>query len=189
MDFSNDLIYCINALQRGGTILYPTDTIWGLGCDATDDQAVDKIFAIKNRPDSKSLITLVDSLQMLEKYAGTIPKSIEDILQDSSRPTTIIYTGIQGFSKRVIAQDRTAAIRLVNDSFCKSLIREFGKPIVSTSANLSGFPSAGSYAEISSEIISQVDYCVKYRQTEYIQAIPSRIIKILGSEEIQVIRE
>lgn len=174
-------------LNKGKTILYPTDTVWGLGCDATNEDAVSEIYKIKNRAESKSLIVLVDSLTMLEKYV-TVPEKALTILQSVSKPTTIIYQNPKGIAENIInKEDNTLAIRIVEDDFCKEFIKQFGKPIVSTSANISGNPTPKSFSEIEEPILSSVDYIVNLRQDE-IATKSSTILKIEG-EEILVIRE
>ena len=135
----------IEVLQEGKTILYPTDTVWGIGCDATNKGAVAEIFKIKKRNESKSLVILVDGLQMLEKFLGSITNNIIEILNSTVRPTTIVYNNPVGLAKNVIAKDNTVAIRIVKHDFCKTLISEFGKPIVSTSANISDMPTPQSF--------------------------------------------
>jgi L-threonylcarbamoyladenylate synthase len=183
-----ELSYMANLLDQGKTILYPTDTVWGIGCDATNELAVKKIYQIKQRAESKSLIILVSSLEMLQKYVQNIPKKAIEILDSSMRPTTIIYKNPIGLAKNVIASDTTIAIRIVQDAFCKDLINSFGKPIVSTSANLSEQPTPNSFSEISTTILESVDYIVNLRQDNQ-SKLPSRILRITDSGEIEVIRD
>jgi len=178
----------IKALNDGNTVLYPTDTVWGVGCDATDQKAVAKIYRIKNRSESKSLIILVDSIEMLRTYIQKIPEKAISILKTSKRPTTIIYNEPCGLAKNVIAKDNTIAIRIVQDEFCKNVIKEFGKPLVSTSANCSGRPTPKSFQEIDNSILDGVDYVVNLRHNE-IANVPSRIIKINVEGELVVIRD
>ena len=174
-------------LEEGKTLLYPTDTVWGIGCDATDFNAISKIYNIKQRAESKSLIVLVDSLQMLQKYVKLIPEKAIEILRKSIKPTTIIYQNPKGLAKNCSSSDNTIAIRIVQSEFCKELIHQFGKPIVSTSANVSGEPTPKSFAEISRTILDSVDYVVNLQQ-EKITSTSSRILRITD-EKVEVIRE
>lgn len=163
-------------LKEGQTILYPTDTVWGIGCDATNENAVKNVFKIKKRAESKSLVILVSSLEMLQQIIRHIPKVALDFLEQSNRPTTIIYDNPKGLAQNVVAKDNTVGIRMVQDDFCKELIHRFGKPIVSTSANISGEPTPSSFEEISSRIKKQVDFIVP-DTTQMIGKKSSRIIK------------
>jgi len=178
----------IRVLKNGGTLLYPTDTVWGIGCDATNEVAVEKIFKIKKRKASKSLIILVDSLDMLKRIVKDIPAAIEDIVHKATKPTSIIYQNPKGLAKNVIAKDNTVAIRIVQNEFCYKLIKEFGKPIVSTSANLSGSVTPKSFSEIDKSIPRNVDYVVALQQEE-INTKSSRILKISKDGSILTIRD
>lgn len=177
----------LNFLNEEKTILYPTDTVWGLGCDATNERAVKKIYQLKNREESKSLIILVDSIEMLQKHVGNIPERALEILKASVNPTTIIYNNPKGLAANTIAINNTIAIRIPKDEFCIQLIKEFGKPIISTSANVSGEPTPKSFSEISEAILKNVDYVVDLHQ-EKIAEKSSTILKIEGDDVI-VIRE
>ncbi len=188
-ELSIEIKNCISVLKSGGTILYPTDTIWGIGCDATNEQAVEKIFAIKNRIASKSLIVLVNDNAMLNKYVKTVPAMAWDILQYTTKPTTIIYPNGMNVAKNVLADDGSIAIRMIKETFCNKLIYQFKKPIVSTSANVSGEPSPSAFFEISDDIYKGVDYVVKLRQREKKNATTSSIIKIEVNGEIKIIRK
>lgn len=183
----NDILKSLEILEEGKTILYPTDTVWGIGCDATDFSAVKQIYKIKEREESKSLVILVDSIQMLEKIIPNIPTKAFEFLQDE-RPTTLIYEHPKGLANNVIATDDTVAIRLVQDEFCQQLIQKFGKPIVSTSANISGEPTPSHFHEISEAIKKAVDYTVNWRQSDDTPKKASRIIKISPDNEITIIR-
>ena len=174
-------------LNKGSTILYPTDTVWGLGCDATNEAAVKKIYKLKNREESKSLIILVDSIEMLQNHVESIPEKALETLRTSVKPTTIIYNNPKRLASNAIASDNTIAIRIPKDEFCIQLIKEFGKPIVSTSANVSGEPTPKSFSEISEAILKNVDYVVDLHQ-EKIAEKSSTILKIEGDDVI-VIRE
>lgn len=172
-------------LIEGKIILYPTDTVWGLGCDATNFYAVSKIYQLKNRAESKSLIVLVSSLNMLKKYVA-VPKKAIEILTKTDRPTTIIYENPKGLATNIIAEDKTIAIRIVQDDFCRKLIKRFGKPIVSTSANVSGDKTPKSFQEISQPILDGVDYIVNLYQNK-VNTKSSTILKIVG-DDIKVLR-
>jgi L-threonylcarbamoyladenylate synthase len=174
-------------LQSGNTILYPTDTVWGLGCDATNAEAVQKIYALKNREESKALICLVSDTRMLERFIEEIPEVAYDLLEAADRPTTIIYDNPVGIAKNLVASDNTLAIRIPDDEFCQKLIRKFKRPIVSTSANISGQPTPKSFAEISNEIKNGVDYIVNLKDDKK-AAKPSTIIQLRSSGEVRVIR-
>ena len=172
-------------LKKGKTILYPTDTVWGLGCDATNFEAVSEIYKLKNRAESKSLIVLVSSINMLKKHV-IVPEKALEILKKATNPTTIIYNNPKGFAKNTIANDNSIAIRIVEDEFCQKLIKRFGQPIVSTSANVSGDFTPKSFKEISKPILDGVDYIVNLHQNK-VNTKSSTILKIVG-EDIQVLR-
>ena len=176
-----------NLLKNKQTILYPTDTIWGIGCDATNVDAVKKIYDIKQREESKALICLVSSFEMLLSYVDDIPEQVHEILKEASKPTTVIYNSPRNFASNLIAADQTIAIRLVNKGFAHELIKTFGKPIVSSSANISGLPSPKHYKEIDERILKGVDYVVNLPEFNS-NSTPSRIIKILKDHSIQIIR-
>jgi L-threonylcarbamoyladenylate synthase len=178
----------LSILEQGKTIAYPTDTVWGLGCDATNEKAVAEIYKIKQRSESKSLIILVSSFEMLKKYIKSIPGSIQNILRASTKPTTIIYSNPVGLANNVVANDNTVAIRIVKNDFCNSLIEQFGKPVVSTSANISNDPTPKSYSEISKHILDSVDYVVNLQRDE-LNEKSSTILKIGANDEIIVLRE
>ena len=177
-----EITQALEVLQDGGVILYPTDTIWGLGCDATNRDAIQKIYNIKQRKESKALITLVSDKKMLKKLTDSVPDT--DITSD---PTTVIYHNIEGLSDNLLAEDGTAAIRIVQDNFCKQLIKIFGKAIVSTSANISGTKSPKQFSDITDEIINNADYIVNLRKKE-IRESCSRIIKIEKNGSITKLR-
>lgn len=184
----DQLIKALHILRSKGIILYPTDTVWGLGCDATDAETVKKIFKIKQRDESKSLVILVDSIDMLQQYFSSIPNQVYEVLRTSSKPTSIIYNNPIGLANNVVASDNTVAIRIVQHEFCQELIKQFGKPIVSTSANISGMPTPTSFKEINKSILDAVDYVVNLQQNSVADS-PSRILKITDSGELQVIRD
>ncbi|MCI2227783.1 threonylcarbamoyl-AMP synthase [Polaribacter sp. MSW13] len=172
-------------LKEGKTILYPTDTVWGLGCDATNFDSVSKIYQLKNREESKSLIVLVSSLTMLKKHVFVSDKVL-DILKKTKKPTTIIYKNPKGFAINTFAKDNTIAIRIVQDDFCRKLIKRFGRPIISTSANVSGAITPKSFKEISQPILEGVDYIVDLHKNK-VNTKSSTILKVDGNN-IQVLR-
>ncbi|WP_046759212.1 L-threonylcarbamoyladenylate synthase [Kordia jejudonensis] len=174
-------------LQSGNTILYPTDTVWGLGCDATNAEAVAKIYALKKREENKALICLVSDIRMLARYIEEIPEVAYELLEAADRPTTIIYDNPIGIADNLVASDKTLAIRIPDDEFCQKLIRKFKRPIVSTSANISGQPTPKNYQEISAEILKGVDYVVNL-QSEKKASKPSTIIQLRSNGEIKIIR-
>lgn len=182
-----DITEMLASLQAGKTVLYPTDTVWGLGCDAKNSKAVKRIYQLKQREESKSLIILVDGISMLKEYIGKLPEKALDILEKSEKPTTIIYEDARNLAPNTIAADGTIAIRIVQNEFCKKVIAAFGSPIVSTSANISGEPTAKSFAEISSAIVNNVDYVVTLYRDEVAEK-SSTILKLAG-EDVLVIRE
>lgn len=168
----------LEVLQAGGLILYPTDTIWGIGCDATNPEAVEKIFRLKGRDAGKSLIVLLDTENKLESYVQEVPAIAYDLIEYAENPLTIIYSNAKNLAPNVIHQDGSIGIRVVKHQFCQSLIQRFRKPIVSTSANISGEPSPANFQEISDEIISRVDYVVQLEQLDLSQKKASTIMKI-----------
>ena len=174
-------------LNNAGVILYPTDTVWGIGCDATNKVAVSKIFTIKKREESKSLVILVDGLDMLKKYIENIPDEVTEILSISDRPTTVVYSNPVGLAENVLAADNTVAIRIVKHAFCQNLIAHFGKPLVSSSANISGQPTPSSFQEIDKSILKAVDYIVDLPEESFNNK-PSRIIRFVNNK-LEVIRE
>uniref|UniRef100_UPI0040494C32 L-threonylcarbamoyladenylate synthase n=2 Tax=Gelidibacter sp. TaxID=2018083 RepID=UPI0040494C32 len=184
----NDINLCLQTLTQGGLILYPTDTVWGIGCDATNPEVVEKVFKLKQRHDSKALICLVADDRMLSKYIKKIPDVAYDILDVTEEPITIIYDDPKQLAHNLIAADNSIAIRIPNDEFCFQLLRKFNKPIVSTSANISGQPTPNSFKEISNEIIKGVDYVVNLHR-EKICDKPSSIIKLSNDGKVQVIRK
>ena len=177
----------LEVLKRGGLLLYPTDTVWGIGCDATNPTAIEKVYRLKNRHESKALICLVSDFKMLNQFVEQVPEVAYDILKYAIKPTTIIYDKPIRVAENLVAEDNTLAIRVVKNDFCKELIRKFRKPIVSTSANISGENTPTSFKEISKEIIDGVDYVVNLNRDSK-KAIPSAIIKLSGDGEVKIIR-
>ena len=183
-----DLKKALEVLRGGGLILYPTDTIWGIGCDATNDHAVESLFRLKHRPDSKAMISLVDSLCSLKKWVESVPHKALCEIENASRPLTIIYDRPTGISEKLKAEDGSAAFRIPVFSFTRMLCKECGFPLVSSSANVSGKPSPATFREIDEEIINGVDYvCSTGRETSGVRA--SRILKITDNEKLTIIRE
>ena len=179
----------LEVLRAGGIILYPTDTIWGIGCDAVNEEAVKKIYSLKKREDSKSMIILLDNEAKLPSYVRQIPEQAWQLIEHAEKPLTIIYPDAKSLAKNVVADDGTIGIRVTKDPFCKRLIERFRKPIISTSANISGEPSPCNYSEISREIIDGVDYVVNLRKEEKAKAKPSTIIQIGLKGEFKFIRK
>jgi L-threonylcarbamoyladenylate synthase len=178
----------IQILTNGKTILYPTDTVWGIGCDAANEDAVSKIFKIKKRGSSKSLVVLVNSLDMLRNYVEEVPQKLIAVLSSITKPTTIIYKNPKNLAQNIIADDNTVAIRIVRDDFCERLIKQFNRPIVSTSANVSGEETPKSFSEISKPILDSVDYIVNLAKEE-INLKSSSIIQIMEDNKIKIIRD
>jgi len=186
---NEDVVKALEVLQKGGVILYPTDTIWGLGCDATNEQAVKRIFEIKKREDSKSMLVLMENINLLDRYVEEVPEVAYDLIELSEKPITIIYSGAKNLAKNLLAEDGSVGIRITSEAFTKRLIQRFKKPIVSTSANISGQPSPANFSEISQEIIEAVDYIVQYRQDDLESASPSSIVKLGSGGQIQILRK
>ena len=179
---------CIKILKTGGIILYPTDTVWGIGCDANNPEAVKKVYTLKNRVDSKALIALVASELMLERTVIYMPDIAWDLIDAAEKPLTIIYQEVKGVAHNAIAEDGSCAIRLPKDNFCQQLVQRLGKPLISTSANTSGTPTPQSFQDIEPSILSGVDYVVNLRQQEECKNTPSSIILLKKNGEIKIIR-
>ncbi len=184
-----DLQEALATLREGGLILYPTDTVWGIGCDATNEEAVQEVFALKQRSDAKSLLLLVENAGRLPSYIEEMPDLAWDLIEMSEKPLSIIYDKAKNLAPSVIAEDGSVGIRVCEEPFIKDLLRQFKKPIVSTSANISGQPTPAIFAEISEEIKSGVDYCVQYRQEDTESVKSSSILKLGNGGEIKIIRE
>lgn len=188
-NFNQEVQRAIEVLRAGGTILYPTDTIWGIGCDATNSRAVEKVYKLKQRVETKSLIVLLDDMEKLHQHVGKVPDITFDLLNSIETPLTIIYSNAKNLAKNVMAADKTIAIRIVREPYCKELIKSFSKPIVSTSANISNDPTALTFNKISNEIRKKVDYVVNLYQDRFNQTKPSTIIRLFESGEYEVIRK
>lgn len=184
----NSIKKALEVLRQGGVILYPTDTIWGIGCDATNDEAVNRIYKIKQRADNKSMLVLLDNEVKIARYVCDVPDIAYDLIEMSEKPLTIIYEHSKGLSENISKHNETVGIRVTQEPFSKHLIEQFKKPIVSTSANLSGSDSPLCFSEISEEIKAAVDYVVEYGQDDD-KARPSSIILLGNDSSIKIIRE
>ena len=174
----NEIRNAVEVLNKGGIILYPTDTIWGIGCDATNPDAVKRIYEIKKREDSKSMLVLMENPNLLERYVVEVPEVAWDLIEFADKPITIIYPGAKGLAKNLVAEDGSIGIRFTREEFSSRLIQQFRKPVVSTSANISGEASPKHFGEISEAIKNRVDYVIDWRQEERDDPKPSSIIKL-----------
>ncbi|HRZ96674.1 MAG TPA: L-threonylcarbamoyladenylate synthase [Paludibacter sp.] len=188
-EINREISNAFNVLIKGGVILYPTDTVWGLGCDATNEDAVKRIFEIKKRTDTKAMLVLIDNPAKLQGYVNEIPEMAWDLIELSEKPLTIIYPEAKNLAKNLVSNDKTIGIRVTNELFSKKLCERFRKAIVSTSANVSGEKTPATFKEITEEIKSSVDYVVNFRQNESTLPKPSSIIKLGIGNVIQIIRE
>lgn len=179
----------IEVLRKGGVILYPTDTVWGIGCDARNKDAVAKVFKIKERAEYKSMVILVCNETMINRHVKEVPEVTWELLESAEEPLTIIYPDGRMLAEKLIAADGSIGIRLVKDDFCNTLIHKFGKPLVSTSANISGEATPTSFSDIKLDILNKVDYIVNFRQEEINNIKPSSIIKVALNGEIKIIRK
>ena len=177
MNFTADVEHCLQVLQAGGVILYPTDTVWGLGCDATNPLAVQKIYRIKQREETKSMIVLLTEERDVIKYVAQPDLRVFDYLEETCKPTTVIYKDAVGMAPNLIAPDGSIAIRIVKDEFCRHLIKRLRRPLVSTSANISGQPTPALFSAIDPAITEAADYVVQYRQDDASIAQPSAVIR------------
>jgi len=193
MTREEDIKQAVETMRKGGVILYPTDTVWGIGCDATNVEAVKRVYAIKQRDDSKALICLVDSDARMQRYFRNVPDvawQLIDGLKDSeARPTTLILDGAINLAENLIAEDGSVGMRITNEPFSKELCYRFQKAIVSTSANISGKPAAQNYCDIDPQIIDAVDYVCWSRRQEHKPHTPSSIIKLKENGEVTIIRK
>jgi L-threonylcarbamoyladenylate synthase len=188
LEFEKDILSCLEVLHKGGIILYPTDSIWGIGGDATNADAVRKIFELKKRPTGKSMIVLVADPRDINRYVSRPQPYIAEYLEKTSRPTTVIYEGALGLADNLVSEDGSIGIRIVREDFCRHLIKRFRKPLVSTSANISGHNPPENFAEISDEIKRGVDYIVKFRQLDNQPATASVIVRFDRSGEPVILR-
>ena len=189
MKREDDIRNAVDALRRGGVILYPTDTVWGIGCDATNPEAVAKVYGIKRRPDAKAMICLVDSEARLQRYVRNVPPVAWDIFELATKPTTIILDGAVNLAPGLVAEDGSVAMRITREEFSKELCYRFQRPIVSTSANISGEPSAQNFRDISPVIIEAADYVCHARRQEHKPHQPSSIIKLGEDGRVAIIRK
>ncbi len=187
-DYKQDLDTAIRVLRNGGIILYPTDTVWGIGCDATNAEAVAKVYALKQREDTKSMLVLVDSVAALDRIIPEVPDVAYSLIELATRPLTIIYDEAVGLAPNLVGEDGSLGVRVTGEEFSSMLCRTLRRPIVSTSANISGDPTPMIFSAISEEIIKGVDYVVGYRQTDKSKTAPSQIIKLGKSGEVKIIR-
>jgi L-threonylcarbamoyladenylate synthase len=188
MKMKNDIEACLKVLEQGGLILYPTDTVWGIGCDATNEAAVAKIYALKNRNEEKSMIILLADEEDILDYTDQEQLTIFDYIKGIVKPVTIIYYEAKNLARNLINKDGSVGIRVVKDDFCRQLIRAFGKPIVSTSSNVSGYPPPLFFNDIDIKIKDGVDYVVQHRQDDDIPGIPSTVIRLNEDGSYVVIR-
>jgi L-threonylcarbamoyladenylate synthase len=186
--FNNDIEACLEQLAKGGLILYPTDTVWGVGCDATNPEAIEKIYSLKKRPDSKAMIVLVADERDILRYVSQPDLQVFDYIKGVSKPTTVIYEGAIELADNLVAEDGSVAIRICEETFCRHLIRRFKKPIVSSSANISGYPAPQCFKDIEPAIVAGVDYVVQYRQDDTECKKPSSIIKWEKDGTLSIIR-
>jgi len=186
--FQTDIEKSLEILNRGGVILYPTDTVWGIGCDATDRAAVERIYTIKQRNEAQTMLTLVNGFDMLAAYVEDVPDIAVQLMKKATKPLSIIYPKAKNLAENLIANDDSIGIRIVQELFCAQLIKAFGKPLVSTSANISGEPTPGTFDEISGKVREAVDYIVRWRQDDRQPASASSIIQLKADGSYKVLR-
>lgn len=187
-DFGQDIEQCVDVLRKGGLILYPTDTVWGIGCDATNDEAVKRVYRLKQRADNKALIVLLDSVEHLDHYVTAVPPIAYELLEAVVKPLTIIYDGAFNVSHHLLGIDDTIGIRVPQEPFTQRLCEHFGKPIVSTSANISGRATPMQFAEIEKEIVDGVDFVANYRRDDTALCEPSNVIMLRSDGTFRIIR-
>ena len=183
-----EIVQCLKTLSAGGLILYPTDTVWGIGCDATNAEAVKRVYQLKRRDDNKALIVLIDSVDHLDHYVIDVPMIARELIDVAVKPLTIIYEGAYNLAPNLMGEGESVGIRIPNDEFCHRLCERYGKPIVSTSANMSGQPTATTFAAIDESIVQGVDYVVNYRRDEATPRQPSNIIMLHRDGTFKIIR-
>lgn len=189
MNFETDIKHCLEVLDEEGIILYPTDTIWGIGCDATKSKAIKRIFELKKREEKKSMIILVDDEKMISDYVLNPSQKILSFINSATKPTTAIFKNAVHLPVNLVNEDGSVAVRIVKDEFCCELIRKLKKPLVSTSANISGENSPQNFREVSDKIKNGVDYMVQHRQNDFSKGLPSSIILLNANNEIEFIRK
>ena len=183
-----EIVQCLKTLSAGGLILYPTDTVWGIGCDATNAEAVKRVYQLKRRDDNKALIVLIDSADHLDHYVIDVPMIARELIDVAVKPLTIIYEGAYNLAPNLMGEGESVGIRIPSDEFCHRLCERYGKPIVSTSANVSGQPTATTFAAIDESIVQGVDYAVNYRRDEATPRQPSNIIMLHHDGTFKIIR-
>ena len=189
MTLQEDIKNAVETMRKGGVILYPTDTVWGIGCDATNAEAVKRVYEIKRRDDSKALICLADSVDRVQRYVRNVPNVAWDLMEIADKPTTVILDGAVNLAPNLIADDGSIGMRITSEAFSKELCYRFQKPIVSTSANISGEPAAQNYCDISPELLEAVDYVCWTRRQEHKPHTPSSIIKLSRDGQVTIIRK
>ncbi len=188
MTQQEDIKNAVECMRKGGVILYPTDTVWGIGCDATNAEAVAKVYKIKQRDDAKALICLVDSDNRMQRYFRNVPNVAWQLIEVAVKPTTVILDNATGVAENLVAEDGSLAMRVTREPFSKELCYRFQKPIVSTSANISGEPAAQNYCDIAPELLEAVDYVCWSRRQEHKPHTPSSIIKLSQNGEVKIVR-
>lgn len=188
-NYDKDIQEAVRVMKQGGVILYPTDTVWGIGCDATNAEAVKRIYEIKHRDDSKAMICLIDSDKRVSRYIRNVPDVAWDLLNLATKPTTVILDGCSGLAPNLIAEDGSIAFRITKEEFSNQLCYRMQKPVVSTSANISGQPAAQNYRDIAPELLEAVDYVCTTRRNEHEPHVPSSIIKLAQNGEVTIIRK
>lgn len=188
-DYETDLRMAADCLRKGGVILYPTDTVWGIGCDATNAEAVAKVYRLKKREESKAMLVLTDDASQLELYSDSVPPIAVDMVEASDRPVTLVLDGARGLAPNLISADGSIGIRVTGERFSRDLCRRLGRPIVSTSANISGRPSPAIFTEIEPEVRDQADYTVYYRRGDTDRCRPSIVMKMKWNGEFKILRD
>ncbi|MFV0506201.1 MAG: L-threonylcarbamoyladenylate synthase [Bacteroidales bacterium] len=187
--FNKDIEEALGVLRNGGIILYPTDTVWGIGCDASNEMAVERIYKLKKRESSKNMIILLGDIAVIESYTATLPDIAYELLDCVVEPTTIIYDGAKNLARNLIPEDNSVAIRVTKERFSQSLTKRFKKALVSTSANIAGSTTPATFGQIDKNIIDGVDYVVKYRQDDCTKVKPSAIIKLQSNGGVEILRK
>lgn len=188
LTYEEDIKHAVDCLKEGGVILYPTDTIWGLGCDATNNSAVNRLFEMKRRAPQKAMISLTDSFKSLESFVGTVPITVKELIETSERPITVIFDSAQGISDALKAEDGSVAFRIPSFEFVQEICKRLGKPLVSTSANISESPTPSCFEEIQQELIDNVDYVCRFERDKK-NSSASKIVRLSGDGSIKIIRE
>ena len=187
-EFGNDINQALKVLQQGGMIIYPTDTIWGIGCDATNAVAVEKVFTVKKRAVQKGMIVLMPEVSWLPSYVKHIPEVALQLIEVTDKPLTLVLEGAFNLASNLVAPDGSIAVRIVHDPFCQALLERFGKPVVSTSANFSGEPAPAIFRDIEPRLLTMVDYVVSWRQNDTTPGEPSSIIRLGPGGEVRILR-